>query len=109
MPSSACGIIKYEVIYVGNDIAKLQTILLFSQYAVRDINQEFKDIGTSIRLTYPTETNAITITLNNSICVSHSFIELDDHGKTIVDKAFRNYGLIPIFYKGSIGVEVDND
>ena len=94
---------------MGNDINKLKTILLFSQYAVRDINQEFKDIGTPVRLTYPTETDAITITLNNNICVSHSFIELNERGKTIVDKAFRNYGLIPIFYKGSIGVEVDND
>ena len=92
---------------MGDKIKELQTILLFSQFAIAEANEQFHIINSPVRLKLPTESDAILITLDNTTCISHSLIELNEQGKAIVDKAFRKYGLIPLIYKGSIGVEVD--
>lgn len=78
------------------------------QYAICDTNTELQNKGTIFRLKMETF-GVIKFIPTVSGMIKSFDIELNTVGQSLVIMCFSRYGLLPIFYKGSMGVEVDND
>lgn len=87
-----------ELLFVSNCI----------KYAVEDVNTVFTQAQSIIRLSH-VDTGVVRICTVNSIGLRSAALELNAWAEGIVRLCFNKYGLIPIFYKGSISVEVDNN
>ena len=86
----------------------LVTVNELIKYAVRDINNALDEADAIFRLDIETY-RAIKIVPTHSSYLVKAIMELSLAGKELVLQCFKRYGLLPIFYADSIGVEIDND
>ena len=86
----------------------LITVNNLIKYAVRDVNNALEESDAIFRLNIETY-RVIKIVPTHSSYLIKAVMELSLAGKELVLQCFKRYGLLPIFYADSIGVEIDND
>ena len=86
----------------------LVTVNELIKYAVRDINNALDEADAIFRLDIETY-RVIKIVPTHGSYLVKAVMELSLAGKELVLQCFKRYGLLPIFYADSIGVEIDND
>ena len=88
-----------------NELLSVQALIVF---AIKDVNNRLQEVNASFQL-YTEQYRVIKIIPNNDKYIHHISIDLDVDGKNMIIHEFKKYGLLPIFYDNSIGVEIDND
>lgn len=78
------------------------------KFAVRDINDALEKADAIFRLNIESY-RVIKIVPTHGAYIIKAVMELSLAGKELVLQCFKRYGLLPIFYADSIGVEIDND
>lgn len=86
----------------------LITVNNLIKYAVRDVNNALDEADAIFRLNIETY-RVIKIVPAHGSYIIKAIMELSLAGKELVLQCFKRYGLLPIFYADSIGVEIDND
>ena len=86
----------------------LITVNNLIKYAVRDVNNALDESDAIFRLNIDTY-RVIKIVPTHGSYLIKAVMELSLAGKELVLQCFKRYGLLPIFYADSIGVEIDND
>ena len=86
----------------------LITVNNLIKYAVRDVNNALDESDAIFRLNIETY-RVIKIVPTHGSYLIKAVMELSLAGKELVLQCFKRYGLLPIFYADSIGVEIDND
>lgn len=86
----------------------LITVNNLIKYAVRDVNNALEEADAVFRLNIETY-RVIKIVPAHGSYIIKAIMELSLAGKELVLQCFKRYGLLPIFYADSIGVEIDND
>ena len=86
----------------------LITVNNLIKYAVRDVNNALEEADAVFRLNIETY-RVIKIVPAHGSYIIKAVMELSLAGKELVLQCFKRYGLLPIFYADSIGVEIDND
>lgn len=86
----------------------LITVNNLIKYAVRDVNSALEEADAIFRLNIETY-RVIKIVPTHGSYIIKAIMELSLAGKELVLQCFKRYGLLPIFYADSIGVEIDND
>lgn len=78
------------------------------KFAVRDINDALEKADAIFRLNIESY-RVIKIVPTHDSYLIKAVMELNLKGQALIILCFKRYGLIPIFYSDSIGVEIDND
>ena len=78
------------------------------KFAVRDTNNYLEESDAIFRLNIETY-RVVKIVPAHGAYLIKAVMELSLAGKEVVLQCFKRYGLLPIFYADSIGVEIDND
>lgn len=86
----------------------LTTVNTLIRYAVRDINDALEKADAIFRLNIESY-RVIKIVPTHGSYLIKAVMELSLAGRELAQQCFKRYGLIPIFYADSIGVEIDND
>ena len=86
----------------------LITVNNLIKYAVRDVNNALEEADAVFRLNIETYRVIKIVPAHGSYTIK-AIMELSLAGKELVLQCFKRYGLLPIFYADSIGVEIDND
>ena len=86
----------------------LITVNNLIKYAVRDVNNALEEADAVFRLNIETYRVIKIVPVHGSYIIK-VIMELSLAGKELVLQCFKRYGLLPIFYADSIGVEIDND